>query len=80
MAQPLQPGQQDAASHASDEKSSAANASHYRTAKPGSAGGDVEQTRDDHSQRGREASGSPFDCEVADTSFDLRATRRAESP
>jgi len=76
MAQTAQPGQQDTRSHASDEKSSAANASHYRTAEPNSADGGETSTAthvsgDETNARERE---------VSDSSFDLRDARRAQSP
>ncbi len=79
MAQTVQPADQTNAPQASDEQSSAANASHYSTTEPDSgettagfgndAGGDARS--ESLSARGRD---------VSDSSFDLRASRLAESP
>jgi molybdopterin-dependent oxidoreductase alpha subunit len=89
MAQTKQPTDQHDASHPSDGKSSAANASHYRADEPSSAEGDI--THDGDSSAAGNASSardsrmmdhasSTREREAVDSSFDLRATRRAESP
>jgi molybdopterin-dependent oxidoreductase alpha subunit len=94
MAQTAQPGQQDDSTHPSDETSSAANASHYRTTKPSSASdGDARaddahtddaDTGDAHAEDAPRAPRADIGArsrEVSDSSFgELRASRRAEPP
>jgi molybdopterin-dependent oxidoreductase alpha subunit len=76
MAQTVQPGQQDGSTRPSDETSSVANASHYRTSKP-SAANDVGE----HADGARANNLDARSREGADSAFDeLRASRRAESP
>jgi molybdopterin-dependent oxidoreductase alpha subunit len=78
MAQTVEPGQQGDGAHASDEKSSAAHASHYRTAKPEPSGGDA------HGNDAARASGgggvAPSREPTDYSADDLRSRRQAQSP
>jgi molybdopterin-dependent oxidoreductase alpha subunit len=77
MAQTVQPADQQDATGASDERSSDANASHYRTSEPDSGSDAVAPERDAGANK---RAGVPSARAASGPFFELRAARLSESP